>query len=183
MRGANARLNIEKLGATVRELTLDKYGVLRSELYGNVPSDRFTVHWDLVSATTHGRLEAVRTGRDLGPAPDEVRALPEITAENAAALARQAPLAARYRIPGDVDDLMAADAERAIAWREEMRAALSPFLTIKSARISAASRGSPIDVGIDVKPGAYDVVAFASEVQAPNDRENWYVLRRRGGQS
>ena len=27
MRGANARLNLEKLGATVRELTLDKYGV------------------------------------------------------------------------------------------------------------------------------------------------------------
>jgi predicted GNAT superfamily acetyltransferase len=42
MRGANARLNLEKLGATVRELTLDKYGVLRSDLYGNVPSDRFT---------------------------------------------------------------------------------------------------------------------------------------------
>ena len=79
MRGANARLNLEKLGATVRELTLDKYGVLRSDLYGNVPSDRFTAYWDLVSATTHGRIEDVRTERYLGPNPELVRALPEIT--------------------------------------------------------------------------------------------------------
>ena len=79
MRGANARLNLEKLGATVRELTLDKYGVLRSDLYGNVPSDRFTAYWDLVSATTHGRLEDVRTERYLGPDPELVRDLPEIT--------------------------------------------------------------------------------------------------------
>lgn len=183
MRGANARLNIEKLGATVRELTLDKYGVLRSELYGNVPSDRFTVHWDLLSATTHARLDDVRTGRDLGPAPDEVRALPEITAENALALAKAAPPAARYRIPADVDEMMAVDEARAIAWRAEMRAALSPFLTIKSARIPEHASVSPVDVGISMQPGAYDVVAFASEIQAPNDRENWYILRRRGGQS
>jgi chorismate synthase len=181
MRGANARLNLEKLGGTVRELTLDKYGVLRSELYGDVPSDRFTVHWDLVSAATHGRLDDVRTGRYGGPAPDEVRSLPEITADNAASLARSAAPAARYRIPGDIDDLMALDARRANAWRTEMRAALSPFLTVKAARIEGVPPDSPISIGIDVKPGAYDVVAFATEVQAPHDRENWYVLRRRGG--
>ena len=92
MRGANARLNLEKLGATVRELTLDKYGVLRSDLYGDVPSDRFTAYWDLVSAATHGRLEDVRTGRYLGPDPETVRALPEITPENAE---RPGPLRSR----------------------------------------------------------------------------------------
>jgi chorismate synthase len=182
MRGANARLNLEKLGATVRELTLDKYGLLRSELYGEVPSDRFTVHWDLVAASTHGRLEDVRTGRYLGPVPDDVRALPAINAENAEALAQAAPPAARYRIPADIDDLMAADAQRAIAWRAEMRASLAPFMTVKTARTAGAPPDSPVSIGIDVKPGAYDVVAFASEVQAPHDRENWYVLRRRGGQ-
>jgi chorismate synthase len=183
MRGANARLNLEKLGGTVRELTLDKYGVLHSALYGDVPSDRFMVHWDLVSAATQGRLDDVRSGRYVGPAPNEVWQLPEITANNAEALARSAPPAARYRIPGDIDDLMAVDARRANAWRSEMRAALSPFLTVKSARTDSAHPDSPVSIGIDVKPGAYDVVAFATEVQAPDDRENWYVLRRRGGQS
>ena len=181
MRGANARLNLEKLGTTVRELTLDKYGVLRSDLYGNVPSDRFTAYWNLVSAVTHGRIEDVRTGRYLGPDPQIVRTFPEITPDTAEQLVRSGPAVVRYRIPADIDDLMDADARRANIWRSEMRAALSPFMTIKSARTTGAAEAAPIDLGIDMRPGAYDVVAFATDVRAPDDRENWYVLRRRGG--
>src|SRR5918998_499787 len=171
MRGANARLNLEKLGATVRELTLDKYGVLRSDLYGNVPSDRFTAYWDLVSATTHGRLEDVRTERYLGPDPEMVRALPEITRDNAARLAKSAPPAARFRIPADIDQLMSEDACRANLWRSEMRAALSPFMTIKSARVAGIRDSAPLEVGVAMRPGAYDVVAFATDVREPGDRE------------
>lgn len=181
MRGVNARLNIEKLGATVRELTLDKYGILRSELYGNVPSDRFTVHWDLISATTHGRLEDMRTGRYLGPDPSAIDDLPQITAATADELIRSAAPEVRYRIPGDVDDLMAADPKRAHAWRTAMRGALAPFMTVKSARTAGAQPGSPVSLGIDMKPGAYDVVAFFSSEPEPHERENWYILRRRGG--
>jgi hypothetical protein len=63
-----------------------------------------------------------------------------------------------------------------------MRRALSPFMTIKSAR--AASADAPlIEVGVDLRPGAYDVVAFATDVRAAGDRDNWYVLRRRGGET
>jgi predicted GNAT superfamily acetyltransferase len=163
MRGANARLNVEKLGATVRELTIDKYGVLISELYGDVPSDRFTAHWDLVSASTHRRLDDVRVRRYSGPAPTDVRATPEITAENAEELAASAPALARYRIPADVDALMLSDPARANAWRTEMRAALAPFMTVKSARVSGKPNASPLDIGVDARYGAYDVVAFASE--------------------
>jgi predicted GNAT superfamily acetyltransferase len=182
MRGANARLNLEKLGATVRELTLDKYGVLRSDLYGNVPSDRFTTHWDLLSASTHGRIEDVRGGHYEGPDPEMVRSLPEITPENALRLAAEAPDAARYHIPADIDDLMSVDARRANEWRAEMRAALSPFITIKAARLPPRE-DSPIAVGIEMRPGAYDVVGFATSGRTPSDRENWYVLRRRGGRA
>jgi predicted GNAT superfamily acetyltransferase len=182
MRGANARLNLEKLGARVRELTLDKYGVLRSDLYGDAPSDRFTVFWDLLSPTTHRRIEAVRTDRYPGPEPAEVRALPAITPENAEELAATAPRGARYRIPADVDELMTVDAHRATAWRGEMRAALSPFMTVKAARVPEQADCDPIAVGVDVRFGAYDVVAFASEGSEPSTRENWYVLRRRGGE-
>ena len=183
MRGANARLNLEKLGATVRELTLDKYGVLRSDLYGNVPSDRFTAYWDLVSTTTHGRLEDVRTERYLGLDPELVRDLPEITPDNAEQLAKAAPAAARYRIPADIDHLMSEDACRANDWRSEMRTALSPFMTIKSARAPRAADATPVEIGVDFRPGTYDVVAFTTDVRSPDDRENWYVLRRRGGQA
>lgn len=183
MRGANARLNIEKLGATVRELTIDKYGVLISELYGDVPSDRFTAHWDLVAASTHRRLEDVRLGRYPGPSPDELRAMPEMTAENAEDLAATTPGFARYRIPADVDELMVSDPARANAWRTEMRAALAPFMTTKAARVTGNAGDSPLDIGVDVRYGSYDVVAFASEEAIHNDRENWYILRRRGGQA
>jgi predicted GNAT superfamily acetyltransferase len=183
MRGANARLNLEKLGTTVRNLTLDKYGVLRSELYGDVPSDRFAVYWDLLAPATHHRLDEVHTERYAGPDPEAVRALPEITPDEARQLADSAPAAVRYRIPGDIDDLMTADTARANAWRTEMRAALSPFMTIKSARVPQTGADSPILVGVDLRPGAYDVVAFASDARTPQDRENWYVLRRRGGES
>lgn len=182
MRGANARLNLEKLGARVRELTLDKYGVLRSDLYGDVPSDRFTVFWDLTSPGAHRRIEAVRTDRYPGPDPEIVRSLPEITPHNAEELAASAPRGARYRIPADIDELMVEDAERANAWRAEMRAALSPFMTVKSARVPDIATASPIAVGIDVRFGAYDVTAFVSEGRGPSDRENWYLLHRRGGE-
>ena len=53
-------------------------------------------------------------------------------------------------------------------------------MTLKSARVGDED-GSPVDTGVNMRPGAYDVVAFASEGHAPGDRENWYVLRRRGG--
>jgi chorismate synthase len=182
MRGANARLNLEKLGARVRELTLDKYGVLRSDLYGDVPSDRFTVYWDLTAPSTHRRIEAVRTDRYPGPDPDLVRSLPEITLDTAAELAATAPRGARYRIPADIDELMTVDARRANDWRAEMRAALSPFMTVKSARVPESAGDAPIAVGVDVRFGAYDVVAFATEGRDPGSRENWYLLRRRGGE-
>ena len=122
MRGANARLNLEKLGATVRELTLDKYGVLHSDLYGDVPSDRFTAFWDLVSATTHGRIEDVRTGRYLGPDPGAVR---DHAGDHPANAWRTRPLRApRVRATGSPPtstSLMTVDAERANRWRSEMR--------------------------------------------------------------
>jgi predicted GNAT superfamily acetyltransferase len=183
MRGANARLNLEKLGATVRSLTLDKYGVLRSDLYGDVPSDRFTVFWDLLSAATHRRLDEVRTGAYMGPDPKLVREIEEITPRNAASLAASAPPAVRYRIPADVDDLMAVDRRRANEWRSEMRAALSPFMTIRSARATHTDADTPISIGVDMRPGAYDVVGFATDAGAGGERENWYVLRRRGRES
>jgi hypothetical protein len=55
-------------------------------------------------------------------------------------------------------------------------------MTIKSAR-AAAMDAPPIEIGVDLRPGAYDVVAFATNIRARGDRDNWYVLRRRGGEA
>ena len=62
LRGANARLNIEKLGAIVRRFTIDKYGLSKTELYGNVPTDRFTAEWHLTDPRVHQRVNTVFCG-------------------------------------------------------------------------------------------------------------------------
>jgi len=43
----NANLNIRKLGARVVQFEENKYGEVKSDLYGHLPTDRFVVSWDL----------------------------------------------------------------------------------------------------------------------------------------
>ena len=105
MRGANARLNQEKLAATAVNLTIDKYGVMRSTLYGNVPTDRFTNMWDMRSSHVHERLQQVldrsiaRAVRSIWPACRKSRSrMPPSCAGNC----RRRLV---YRVPGDIDQL------------------------------------------------------------------------------
>src|SRR5262249_30862312 len=151
-------------------------------------------HWDLLAAATHRRIEQVRTDRYAGPEPAWVSSLEHIDPENALRLAVSAPAAVRYQIPADIDALLREDEARANAWRTDMRTSLAPFMTIKAARTTkdnrhladevepAAPPVSPIDMRVDIQPGAYDVVAFATDILPHGERENWYVLRRRGGE-
>lgn len=178
MRGANAKLNIEKLGATVREFTLDKYGVLRSELYRNAPSDRFTAHWDMLSPRTHERVARVRDGSYRSMSLAEARDIPEVTYENVADLANARVPRLRYRIPGDIDHLMHGDYDRGIDWRNEMRAVLSTLMTTKSVRLDGGMMEGPIAVGYDSRPGAYVVNGFVTETDATGERVSYYLLER-----
>jgi predicted GNAT superfamily acetyltransferase len=179
MRGANARLNMEKLGATVAELTLDKYGVLRTTLYGEVPSDRFSAHWDLLAPRTLERIAAVRDGRYRPRAPVDVAALPEATPENLDRLLAEAPPRLRYRIPGDLDRLMQEDPPAAIRWREEMRRVVGVLLTTKRARIDPESGDGPIGDDYQERPGAYLINGFATGLDAPDERVSYYVLEKK----
>jgi predicted GNAT superfamily acetyltransferase len=43
----NARLNIGKLGGSVRRYLVDCYGAMTDSLNGSLPSDRFLLEWDL----------------------------------------------------------------------------------------------------------------------------------------
>jgi predicted GNAT superfamily acetyltransferase len=179
MRGANARLNMEKLGATVEELTLDKYGVLRTTLYGEVPSDRFTAHWDLVAPRTHQRIEAVRDGSYRGLTPAEIVGLPAATPDDLPRLLDDMPARVRYPIPGDIDRLMQVDPPAAIRWREEMRQVLGALLTTKVARIETESGDGPIADGYEAQLGAYLITGFATGLDASNERVSAYVLEKR----
>jgi predicted GNAT superfamily acetyltransferase len=178
MRGANARLNLEKLGAEVHEFTIDKYGALRSELYGDVPSDRLTARWNLLTSATARRLDQVFGGRYGGHTLAAVTHLPEATAHTLADLVHARPHHLRYRIPGDIDRLMRDDPRAAIAWRQEMRDVLTTFLTTKAARLDEGGRDGPIAVGTTTRPGLYRITGFATGWDEHGERVSYYLLER-----
>lgn len=184
MRGANARLNQEKLAATAVNLTLDKYGVMRSTLYGNVPTDRFTNMWDMRSPRVHERLQRVldREYRPLRPV--DLAGLPEATVNNAAALRAKLPAKVVYRVPGDIDQLMRIDPQRAVDWRNEMREALGMLMTRRSAIVGEdVAREGPIAIETSVIDGPYDVTGFATELDEFGGRESLYLLELKDEQA
>ncbi|MCA9858180.1 MAG: hypothetical protein KC438_00590 [Thermomicrobiales bacterium] len=184
MRGANARLNLEKLASKAVNLTIDKYGVMRSTLYGNVPTDRFTNVWDMRSATVHERLHRVldRTYQPLRPV--ELVMLPEATVESVQELRKDLPEQLIYRVPADVDQLMNHDPERAIEWRKEMREVFGTLMTRRGAIVGAdVAVEGPIAVQTSVIDGPYDVTGFATELDELGNRESLYLLKRKDNAS
>jgi predicted GNAT superfamily acetyltransferase len=179
MRGANARLNLEKLGAVVSMLTIDKYGILPSTLYGDVPSDRFTASWDLLDPATAERLQMVSDGRYRPLTPADVAHLPEATTTTLKHILHDRPLRMTYRIPGDIDDLMRNDPPTAIAWRQNMRHILPAFLTTKRAILADPTPGDVAAVTVEESDGEYFSNGFATGPDATGERASYYVLERR----
>ena len=184
MRGANARLNQEKLAATAVNFTLDKYGVMRSTLYGNVPTDRFTNMWDMRSSHVHERLQQVFERAYRPRRPVDLVGLPEATVENAAELRLELPRKVIYRVPGDIDQLLRIDPQRAVDWRNEMREVLGTLMTRRAAIVGddVAIEG-PIAIQTSVVDGPYDVTGFATELDEFGNRESLFLLESKGEQS
>jgi predicted GNAT superfamily acetyltransferase len=132
-RGANARLNIDKLGSVVYDFTIDKYGVLDSTLYGAVPNDRFTAYWGLDEERTIERIRAVGDGSYRSPSLADIAGVPTATNDGAATLAASSEKIVRVEIPGDIDRVMREDPNRALAWGRDLRAVLSALMTTKEA--------------------------------------------------
>lgn len=175
MRGANARLNFEKLGSHVDHFTVDKYGRVRSELYGDVPTDRFTAHWDLTDSRVHNRVQSVHRGEYHSPTIEEVAELPLVTSENVQTVLSGAPERVRYQIPGDIDVLMEADQSRAIQWRVEMRQVLSELLS--TSQVGVTDKLDPArGINLIHTDGRYRVVGLSSGISSKNERENYYII-------
>jgi chorismate synthase len=173
MRGANARLNLEKLGAPVKELTIDKYGALVTELYGDVPSDRFTACWNMLAPATAERLRLVAAGEYRSLDPGEILDIPEVNLRNVEELLHERPPRIKYRIPGDIDDLARTDPQMAVQWRQEMRQILTLLLTTKR-----PIAGKTIAIAVHKTDGDYVVNAFSTNVQPAQERQSYYLLDR-----
>lgn len=177
MRGANARLNIEKLGGQVDDFTIDKYGKITSDLYGNVPTDRFTVVWDLLSSRIHQRVRDILTGKTKGLTINQTNTLPLVTSSNVSELAKQHPKEIAFEIPGNIDTLKDTDARKAFEWRRDMRKIFSVLLNTHEAAIPTTSI-DPALSSVKETSGNYIVDGFATEV-VDGERRNFYRLRRK----
>ena len=179
LRGANARLNLEKLGAIVRVFTVDKYGTLRSSLYGEVPSDRFTAEWELDQPAMWERVAAIADGSYQPLTLADVADLPVATLANLEACVAARPPALTYEIPGDIDALMLADPAAAIAWRQAMQRVLPALVTTKRAALAPNAGNDPTRVGIATSHGHYEIDGIATGFDDAGVRRSRYRLRRR----
>jgi predicted GNAT superfamily acetyltransferase len=111
LRAANARLNLERLGAHSGKYLRNLYGEHFAEgLYGGLPSDRLFLTWPLRSARVRSRL----LGRYQPLAPGALAALPEYDSGTSESRVRLA-------IPGDFDGLLSSDPALAREWRYRLR--------------------------------------------------------------
>jgi predicted GNAT superfamily acetyltransferase len=112
LRAANARLNLERLGALGISYTRNKYGAeFAAGLYGGMPTDRLLLRWPLRTERTAERLQ-----RDYVPLPDSaLDGLEEVSAK-----AIGSPQLV-ITIPGDIDTLVQADFEAAMRYRMQTR--------------------------------------------------------------
>ena len=114
LRAANARLNFGKLGATAEQYEIDRYGsTFAVTLYGGLPTDRLHVTWDIVSPRVISRLLGQDDTQPRPSTPDPAPFAPGMS--EAVAL---------VTIPADIDALLAARPDEALAWRLELRATL-----------------------------------------------------------
>jgi predicted GNAT superfamily acetyltransferase len=114
LRAANARLNFGKLAATAHRYEIDRYGAtFATTLYGGLPTDRLHIIWDILSPRVISRLlgqeETQQTAEILDAAPFR----PGMSEDTAL-----------VAIPADIDALLAAQPDQALAWRLRLREAL-----------------------------------------------------------
>jgi chorismate synthase len=111
LRAANARLNFGKLGATAHQYEIDRYGsTFATGLYGGLPTDRLHVTWDIGSPRVISRLLGQDDARRPATTPDPAPFAPGLN-EDVALVA----------IPVDIEALVAASPDAALAWRLRLR--------------------------------------------------------------
>ncbi|MEX2536382.1 MAG: hypothetical protein WD273_12375 [Trueperaceae bacterium] len=139
LRAANARLNLEHLGATVAEYLVDAYGPMADALNAGLHSDRLMARWQI----THPGLDGLESRRASRP-PPSVAATALTEGEAGGPAEPQLHLTDRavtVRVPHDLGTLLAGTPTLATAWRLAVRGALVNYLG-KGYRITRFVAGS-----------------------------------------
>ena len=114
LRAANGRLNFGKLGATAHRYEINRYGAtFATTLYGGLPTDRLHITWDIRSPRVISRLLGQQETQQPASIPDPAPFTPGMSEDTAL-----------VTIPADIDALLAARPDQALAWRLRMRESL-----------------------------------------------------------
>jgi predicted GNAT superfamily acetyltransferase len=177
MRGLNASVNFA-LGGQVNELTINKYGKLKTELYGDVPTDRFTVEWELSSDLTKEKLKAIERGEKLKLKLSDIENVPQVNEENLGEIVTKKPDQVKYEIPGNIDKLTKIDEEKAANWRRDMQVVMSGLLNTKEAVVDQNKPNDPAFVETQKTRGSYFISDFVTSKDG-NERKSFYILTRK----
>jgi len=151
LRARNAHLNLNKLGAVVREYRPDMYGETDSELHRGIGTDRFVALWEMDSPRVRERMDrsAPQPGgseSSASPVGMAGRGAPSVAAPaipDAIALCAEdrdgialplnpvIGLTARrltVAVPAELDAVMRRDLLAAVAWREATRVVFTHYL-------------------------------------------------------
>lgn len=178
MRGANATLNVVKLGGVLDIYVEDYYGGWHNGLYGRVPTDRYKVRWSLTEPTVHERLKNIYAGQHPPTNLASLENLPSATVQTIDTLLAERPPQLVFAIPGDIDSLAATDLAQALKLRVDMRAVLTRLLDTRRPEYAVPESNDPAYLGVENTKGQYEVTDFVSALR-DGVRRNFYVLTRK----
>lgn len=162
LRGSNARLNLEKLGAIPYKYTVNKYGIVKNALYGESPTDRFTVDWNVGDPNIQARLRGIQDQTYLPLTLADVAEVPIL--DPTAPLSEQQLHSEQpfglLEIPGDIDVL---ETQTSIEWRLQVRAIATGLMTTETPQQSTHRQVYPI--------------GFATGIVG-TERRSFYLLKR-----
>ncbi|MGH7711490.1 MAG: hypothetical protein ACREOG_09400, partial [Gemmatimonadaceae bacterium] len=118
----NAHFNINRLGALPTEYAVNMYGTTRSALHGTLPTDRFVVAWDCVSAVPHKASDTAPAYVDaplLNPVSNGTPSLGDV----------DSVMRVRVQIPVDIQPIIQQQPALATRWRDVTRRAFSERLS------------------------------------------------------
>ena len=146
----NSFFNLTRLGARPEAYFVDFYGAVDDGLNRGQPTDRVQVGWDLAAANTIEAAAAARHGPPGGSGPD-VHALIDSGARvllsvgpDGRPVTGRAPTAGEdtilIGIPADIESLRRTDPATALAWRQQLRAALAELVADTSWQVTGFAR-------------------------------------------
>lgn len=131
LRSANARLNLEHLGAIVGEYLIDAYGPMGDDLNTDMPSDRLVARWELNDPA----VVSLEQGCERSQSPEAH--FVALACDGKGSSTEATPCSPRLdrddpvllvRAPRDIGLLLARSPRKALAWRLAVRSALSHYI-------------------------------------------------------